>query len=91
MSDARVSPHNRWVVTVGGRDRSTMQWRVLPEAQDEVLQLKPQVRACAWGRALCVCVCVRLCVRVRVRLVHMCAPVCVPECVQMCVDSLRAV
>jgi hypothetical protein len=41
--NVRFSPSNRWVLSVGGHDRSAMQWRVLAEAQDEVLQDKPQV------------------------------------------------
>ncbi len=36
--NVRFSPDNRWVVSVGGSDRSGMQWRVLREAQDEVQQ-----------------------------------------------------
>ncbi len=43
VMNVRFSPHNRWVLSVGGRDRSAMQWRVLSEAQDEVLVQKPQV------------------------------------------------
>lgn len=34
--NVRFSPDNRWVVSVGGKDRAGMQWRVLREAQDEV-------------------------------------------------------
>lgn len=34
--NVRFSPDNRWVVSVGGKDRAGMQWRVLSVAQDEV-------------------------------------------------------
>uniref|UniRef100_A0A7S3VHN2 PLAT domain-containing protein n=1 Tax=Dunaliella tertiolecta TaxID=3047 RepID=A0A7S3VHN2_DUNTE len=43
VMDVRVAPTNRWAVSVGGSDRSAMQWRILPESQDEVIQIKPQV------------------------------------------------
>ncbi|KAF5837533.1 hypothetical protein DUNSADRAFT_4226 [Dunaliella salina] len=43
VMDVRVAPTNRWAVSVGGSDRSAMQWRILPEAQEEVIQIKPQV------------------------------------------------
>ncbi|GLC44364.1 hypothetical protein PLESTF_000049800 [Pleodorina starrii] len=43
VMNVRFSPDNRWVVSVGGKDRAGMQWRVLREAQDEVVVLKPPV------------------------------------------------
>ncbi|KAG2450199.1 hypothetical protein HYH02_000301 [Chlamydomonas schloesseri] len=43
VMNVRFSPDNRWVVSVGGNDRSGMQWRVLREAQDEIVSLKPPV------------------------------------------------
>lgn len=46
--DVSFSPHNRWVLSVGGKDRTAMQWRVLPDAKDDVLQQKPQVQR-GWG------------------------------------------
>lgn len=36
VMNVRFSPDNRWVVSVGGKDRAGMQWRVLSVAQDEV-------------------------------------------------------
>ena len=33
VMNVRFSPHNKWVVSVGGKDRSAMQWTVLREAQ----------------------------------------------------------
>ncbi|KXZ56858.1 hypothetical protein GPECTOR_1g774 [Gonium pectorale] len=43
VMNVRFSPDNRWVVSVGGKDRAGMQWRVLKEAQDEVMGQKPPV------------------------------------------------
>ncbi|GFR41097.1 hypothetical protein Agub_g1741 [Astrephomene gubernaculifera] len=41
VMNVRFSPDNRYVLSVGGKDRAGMQWRVLREAQDEVVLLKP--------------------------------------------------
>ncbi|KAG2499991.1 hypothetical protein HYH03_002273 [Edaphochlamys debaryana] len=41
VMNVRFSPDNRWVVSVGGKDRAGMQWRVLREAQDEVVVDRP--------------------------------------------------
>ncbi|GFH12276.1 uncharacterized protein HaLaN_07928, partial [Haematococcus lacustris] len=38
----RVAPHNRWVVSVGGKDRAAMQWRLLASATDDVVVDKAQ-------------------------------------------------
>lgn len=48
VMDIRFSPNNRWVLSMGGKDRTAMQWRVLPEAADEIIQDKPQVCACSF-------------------------------------------
>jgi len=37
----RFSPDNFYVVSMGGDDRSAMQWRVLPVAHDDVVVDKP--------------------------------------------------
>ncbi|PNH12713.1 Lipoxygenase y domain-containing protein 1 [Tetrabaena socialis] len=41
VMNVRFSPDNRYVVSVGGNDRAGMQWRVLREAQDEVVVDRP--------------------------------------------------
>ena len=37
----RFSPDNYYVMSMGGDDRSAMQWRVLPAAHDDVVVDKP--------------------------------------------------
>ena len=37
----RFSPDNYYVMSMGGDDRSAMQWRVLPIAQDDIVVDKP--------------------------------------------------
>jgi hypothetical protein len=37
----RFSPDNKYVMSVGGYDRSAMQWRVLPTAHDDIVVDKP--------------------------------------------------
>lgn len=37
----RFSPDNYYVMSMGGDDRSAMQWRVLPVANDDVVVDKP--------------------------------------------------
>lgn len=39
----RFSPDNNYVMTVGGDDRSTMQWKVLAIANDDVVVDKPMI------------------------------------------------
>ena len=38
----RFSPDNHYVMSMGGDDRSAMQWRVLPVAHDDVVVDRPE-------------------------------------------------
>jgi hypothetical protein len=41
----RFSPDNMYVMSMGGDDRSAMQWRVLPVAHDDITVDKPDFAA----------------------------------------------
>ena len=43
VAGIRFSPDNVYVMSMGGDDRSAMQWRVLPQANDDIVVEKPLI------------------------------------------------